>query len=356
MNDRFWELLGKHWSDQISSVEKAELEQMLMDHPDYWLKMGMLERLGWKRSSLLSENRIDYLAEKAIQSEDQYNPERKRKRLIWRAVAAIGLILLTAGTVIFLIQFRDMGNKLVWRQTTTTDGMKTMLRLADGTQLWLNAGSTLRYPEDFDNKTREVYLSGEAYFKVMHDAERPFIVHTSEMEVKVLGTEINVRAYKEEKYSSTTLINGAVEVVIHKNSKTKTVVLRPHQKIEVMKDEVVLSTPGPEKRREEIPALRGGDTISAGIVLAPVTIQDSLISEVAWKENTLLFENETLRSLAFRLERWYGVTIEIKDSALANERFTGRADNVSVEKLLHILQLLKPFHYTTHDKKIVIDK
>lgn len=352
MNERFWELLGKYWSDQISPGEKAELEQMLLDHPDHWLKMGMMEQLEWETGPRMAEKRLDQVVEKVIQSGERSRHRRvRRRRRLWQGTTAILLVLLAAGLMVWLQERKKTADGLTWQQAVTTNGMKTMLRLADGTQLWLNAGSSLRYPENFDDKKREVYLSGEAYFKVMHDAARPFVIHTDNMKVTVLGTEVDVRAYQEEKFAAATLINGAVAVTVHRENETKTVVLKPKEKIEVRQNAVVIDKLN-SGRRDVVPS----GSLSADIAVVPVTMKDSLISEVAWKQNTLLFENETMQSLARRLERWYGVTIDIKDSVIAQERFTGRADNISVEKLLRILQLLKPFHYTMHDKNIIIKK
>lgn len=356
MKDRFWELLAKYWSNQISLDEKAELEQMLLDHPDHWLKMGMMEQLEWNTRRLLAEDRVEKMAENILHNGRRSRKHRnlRRRHRLWKAAVAALLIAAVGGALLFFLEKKQVGGELQWQQTVTTNGMRTMLRLADGTRLWLNAGSALRYPDNFDRKTREVYLSGEAYFDVVHDAGRPFIIHTDGMEVKVLGTEVDVRAYKEEQYAVATLIRGAVEVMVRRQDDIKRVLLKPNQKVEVYKPAVVPGAAGKPAEKHRIQT--GTGVVPEAIVVAPVVMKDSLISETAWRENTLLFDDETLQSLAMRLERWYGVTISINDSTLALERFTGRADNIPVEKLLDILQLLKPFHYTIRDKRIVIRK
>lgn len=354
MNDRFWELLGKYWSDQINSEEKAELEQLLLNHPDHWLKTGMIDQLDWKLNPVLSEEQLDKITQRVINRRKNFlggkrKPERK-KIVLWQLAAAV-FIVLFAGFWIARWEIHKPKDGLVWKEAATTNGMRTKLRLADGTELWLNTGSVLRYPDNFNNKAREVYLSGEAYFEVVHNPARPFIIHTQNMDVKVLGTVLDVRAYKDEDWSTTTLISGAVEVALRKNEQKK-IMLRPHQKIEIHKDAVELKGTSYQMANASLDSV----ALDKGVVLAPVAVKDNVIPEVAWKQNIFLFDNETLQSLTRRLEKWYGVSIIIEDSTLAQERFTGRADNISLEKLLGILQLLKPFHYEMHDKDIVIKK
>ena len=195
-------------------------------------------------------------------------------------------------------------------------------------------------------------MTGEIYFKVEHDAGRPFIIHTTDMDIKVLGTEVDVRAYKDENYSQTSLIKGAVAVTVNRD-KQQQIYLKPRQKIVVqnmsLKVEDVHHGTGKNMTQPS------ADTIASEVLLEPIKVMDgNLIPETAWKENTLLFEDEPLESLAKRLERWYDIKIIITDSTLARQRFTGRADNVSLDKLLHILQIIKPFNYTMHNKELII--
>lgn len=368
MNERLWELLAKYWTGRISPEEKAEMERLLLEHPDYWLKTGLMQQIHWKPEQLLSSKQADRIADKivgpAIKSGVSYwngdadNIATKKTPAIlryWKRSASILFILCILVFSLIYIDHRQSQRPILWQQVTTTNGMKTTLRLADGSELWLNAGSTLRYPESFNERTREVYLTGEAYFNVKHDASKPFIIHTTDMDIRVLGTEFDVRAYADEHYSETSLIKGSVEITVNREKQTQQIYLRPHQKIVVQ--DSPLEVNGRNTRSSGIinSPLVAANSITRDVMLEPVKmVEGNVIMETAWKENNLVFEDEPLESLSKRLERWYGVKILIKDSTFARQRFTGRADNVSLEKLLHILQIIKPFNYVIEDKEVII--
>lgn len=148
-------------------------------------------------------------------------------------------------------------NDGVYKEMTTEMGMKTKKRLSDGSVVWLNAGSRLRYPEKFSSGQREVYLSGEGYFEVKASAGHPFIIHTSKMDIRVLGTEFNVRSYDDEDFAETALIRGAVEVAMKETGNNAPVLLKPNQKIIWKKPAAAVSAGVGLKKRQIRPLLNG---------------------------------------------------------------------------------------------------
>lgn len=362
MNDRLWELLARRWTGKITPEEKTELEQLLLEHPDHWIRAGLMEQTEWKLRGELSKERLDVMVDKITGEKRRLTSDEKKSdhsitHLLryWKWIAAAVLVFCVSGVGILFSFHSKTKNSIAWQKVITTPGMKTTFRLPDGTEIWMNAGSTLRYPKSFGNKIREVYLSGEAYFKVRHDAGRPFIIHTSDMNIKVLGTEFDVRAYPDESFAETSLIKGAVEVTVNSNKESRQFFLKPKQKVVVEKIATHINVIN-EKQKEQhnetsLPELAAVQDVK----IEPVKeVSGNIIPETAWKQNTLLFEDETLESLANRLDLWYGVNIVIQDSSLAKQRFTGRADNVSLDKLLQILQMIKPFQYSINDKEVVI--
>lgn len=362
MNDRLWELLAKRWAGRITPEEKAELEQLLLEHPDHWIRAGLMEQTEWVLHPELPNDRLDEMTDRITGEEEKRSFEEERMgrpvvRLIhhWKWIAAAILILCVSSVaVLFSIHSRTK-DTAAWQKVMTTPGMKTTFRLPDGTEIWMNAGSMVKYPKSFGGKSREVCLSGEAYFKVKHDAGRPFIIHTPDMNIKVLGTEFDVRAYPDEDFAETSLIKGAVEVTVNNGRGSRQIFLKPKQKVVVEKVSsqvsVIKENQVEQDHETPLPVL----TAVQDVKVEPVKeVSGNIIPETAWQQNTLLFEDETLESLAKRLDMWYGVNIVIQDSSLAKQRFTGRADNVSLDKLLKILQMIKPFQYKMNDKEVVI--
>jgi transmembrane sensor len=350
MTKRLSELLALYWSGEISAAEKAELDELLLQHPGDWLKAGQLEQLSFRRAPASNETDTDRLIDRVssfIANENAAQPVADRRHFPARKMLVALLLLICCGGALFgyfYWQSPLQGYKVV----TTDAGMKTRIRLADGSTILLNAVSTLRYPEKMDKSVREVYLIGEAYFDVKHVANRPFIIHAKKMDVRVLGTTFNVRSYQEEDFEETAVISGAVEVVVKEGQQVLKVT--PNEK-------VLLRKTATDKNEHAVATATGeGNIVIERQPLSPISATDSSrVLETAWVNNQLIFQNETLSAIVQRLERWYGVKIRIGDPQLAALRFSGRADNVSIEKLLNILQEIQPFKYSVQDDIITIN-
>lgn len=179
----------------------------------------------------------------------------------------------------------------------TPNAGQYQVSLADGTKVWLNAGTTLRYPKQFNEQSREVELEGEAYFEVEHH-EKPFIVKTSKQKIYVLGTKFNVSNYSEQQINRTTLLSGKVKIETDKGVKH----LKPQQELSIS---------------------------AAGIQVSQVIAEDA----IAWKNGMFLFDNETLESAMFKIAKWYNIRYEFKDPEMRRERIFGvvnRSENISV--------------------------
>ena len=182
--------------------------------------------------------------------------------------------------------------------------MDYKLMLADGTEVWLNATSKLRFPFNFSGDKREVYLEGEAFFNVAKNAAQPFIVHTEKTDIQVLGTAFNVSAYKNG-INSTSLVSGAVAT----KTGTSTVTLKPGQ-------EAILDNND------------------------KVNIRNFDEEEVlAWMRGIYIFHNTSLKEIGSVIDRWYGVKVVFDNPAIADKKFTGGLEKI--HKLDYFLETLK---------------
>ncbi len=190
-------------------------------------------------------------------------------------------------------------------------GGEYQIVLSDGTQVWLNSGSELQYTVPFIGNTRRVTLKGEAYFKVAHNKEKPFIVSTDNNSIQVLGTEFNVSAYKDDNQLITTLVNGKIQVDHHaKDHQLKTYYLEPNQ-------QTILDKETAQIQKKQV----------------DVTLY------TAWKEGRLKFKNEPLESFLKKLSRWYNVDIVLEDESLKQMTFTG--DLPRYNNMADILSILE---------------
>lgn len=232
-------------------------------------------------------------------------------------------------------------------EIATKKGSKSNIKLPDGTQVWLNADSKLTYNGNFSGLTREVTLSGEAYFDVAHDSLHPFIIHTGKANIRVLGTAFNVRNYPQDKSLEATLMRGKIEISFTDRPGEK-IIMKPLEKLIVQKDADSTAKITAGKALQDTPA--------NSIVLTSVTWSntDSIIAETSWMNDKMVFINQPLEKIARDLERHFAITVIFKNSEAGQYRYTGVFDDVSLDKVLQIIQLSKKINYKIEDKTVII--
>lgn len=267
---------------------------------------------------------------------------KKRSRLVsvnWKIASAVAASLLMIAASLLYFSNRPVRN-IAPNIVATKKGNKTNIVLPDGTKVWINADSRLTYEQSFGKKTREVELSGEAFFDVTHDPDRPFIVHTRNIDVRVFGTAFNVRCYADDSSAQTTLIRGSVQVCL-KHAKDKKIMLEPNEKL------VVQNTYSQQGKDSGLP-----DQPQIELLTAPFSAADSSVAETQWVNNKLVFKKEYLENIIPELERWYNVKIVLRNKN--NTRtFSGTFDNDALEDVLQSLKLSAGIKYKI-EKGIVI--
>jgi len=377
--DRTWFLIGKKLAGEASADELNELEDLLRSDPDMHYALQNITDL-WnlpapvnndteaafnRHVSRLRSTTNDWNhpeEEPALQPEHTYSITQKysRKKILTVSIAAAALMVASiywynsetkrAVAVRPFHTAQTTENKAV----STPYGSKKKISLPDGSTVWLNAGSTLTYNIAVGNNIREVTLSGEAFFDVApvtntQTSQRvPFIIHTRYIDVRVLGTAFNVKAYPKDKQTETSLVRGKVEVLVH-NRPEKKYMLQPNEKL-VIQNEIV-----------NVPATAQRDTATSKQPLVSIGSltygkKDTTAIETAWVQNKLVFDNEPFAEIAAKLERWYNVQIEFRNAKTKAMRFSGSFTNETVNDALYSFSVSTPFHYTIHGNKITIGR
>jgi ferric-dicitrate binding protein FerR (iron transport regulator) len=275
--------------------------------------------------------------------------KKYKKGLFGIAVTAIVAILFTG---IYLNYNRTDATLLAElpakSEISTKNGSKTNLVLPDGTKVWLNAGSEMAYDKNYGSKLREVTLNGEAYFDVVKNPEKPFIIHASKMDIKVLGTAFNVKCYKGEKTIETSLIRGSIEVTL--KDRQEKIMMKPNEKL-------IINTEEKEKIKAAPNKIAPVSSIQKPIILlSNLTIftKDNTVVETAWVQNRLVFVSETFEDIALKMERWYGIKIIITNEVVKQFRISGSFEKESITEALNALQLSSPFNYLIKNNVIII--
>jgi transmembrane sensor len=364
--NRIWKLMARKLAGEADDSELQELQGYLGANPEWQFSYDMMQAYWLTHPDVtLSEWEVEMAVDR-ITGRDDFELEvftdpvpgrrsRIRRRIVAGSLSVLAIsgialwwmLHLPVGAVSNARQFA-LGNRAESNRVETKMGTRSRLVLPDGTTVWLNAGSVLTYPSSFYSPNREVTLDGEAFFDVVKDPVHPFIVHASTMNIKVLGTSFNVKAYDKDKIMEATLIKGAVEVSRRDAPNAPRIMLRPNEKL-------IFHALPPAKNVETIPVFPSVSNVEV-TTLKPYKGSDDLI-ETAWVHNRLEFRGDSFEELASKMERWYNVRISFSDADMKQDkqfRFTGSFEKETVTQALDELKLTARFNYQTDSNDITI--
>ncbi|BAU56065.1 FecR family protein [Mucilaginibacter gotjawali] len=316
--------------DMLDRYLKGEASPGEVEQVDAWLDQHHAAGSPWQRMDKITRDRWLASLFRDIEAEaglDNTRVLRMHPGRIWL------LSLASVAAVIFIVFTVFLQKPSVKTTSSTANfavinipaGQKKQVLLADGSKIEVNSLSVLKYPLKFDAKTREVYLSGEAYFDIQHDASKPFIIHTGKVVTTVLGTAFNIKEDKKEHTIVVTVTRGKVSVA---NGNQPLGVITPNQQISF--NEISL-----QHSQKNVDAEKA----------------------IAWLESNLHFNNVTFADAANQLQQRFKVNISFANDKVKNCRFTGTA--IKAEKLDEILNIICMFNNATYktrpDGSIVID-
>lgn len=308
------ELLQKYIAGNATEAEKQRVTEWIQENPEnmreYMAQRKLHDMALWRTEPVAEEN------------------SRERKHFSLRGVymeaakiaAVLAIVLL--GTHYWTGKHQVPEDK-TWQSIYVPAGQRAELMLADGTKVWLNSRSTLTFPGSFKGDIRNVKLDGEGYFAVTKNVEQPFIVETNKCNVKVLGTEFNVMAYAGDSLWETSLLKGAVEILVP-GSNNSGMRLEPNM----------------------MASLKGNRLVKGRIKEADYFL---------WREGLLCFNDISVRDMIEKLKLYYGVDIVVNNTRILKNRYTGKfRTKDGVEHVLKVLKLNNKFTYTKDDETNVI--
>lgn len=242
----------------------------------------------------------------------------------YQRIAAVLFIPLILGISIYLF-YTSSGEENFYTAEAPL-GQKAKVELPDGSTVWLNSGSNIRYSSQFNKKNRTIDLNGEAFFEVKKNTGKPFFVHTQFLDVKVTGTRFNVNAYDEEAFIETSLIEGKVNVVL--KGESEAIQLNPGNVMAYSKSTHEIST---SKLNKD--------------------------AAIGWKDNRLIFINDDFSKLTRKIEKWYGVEIIYNPENFKENKLTVKLqEGEQLNRLLEIIETAVGAKCTTKENKIYIVK
>ena len=320
-NINIWELIAAKLHGELDSDENALLEKGLEDQHNQHLFTK-----GEKIHEDLNEAKRLLNSDLSGSWENIEKKVRTRRIGIYTGIfmkyAAILIVAFVSGLFVHT-QFTDRNQAVQYAEVEVMYGQLGHLFLFDGTEVWLNSGTKFKYPNKFNQNERNVFMEGEAYFKVAPNKQLPFKVKTGKLEVEVLGTSFNLSAYPSESTQSVFLDEGKVQIN------------------DLAGDKIGEVSPGQMAVKAD-----GNPSIQ-------VQNADSYFY-TSWKDGKITFSSEKLSDIAKKMERWYNVEIRFDQEALKDFNFSGTIlRNKPIDQTIMAMELLAPirFHYQVRPKE-----
>ncbi len=340
MNDeQIWILTTKYLSKEATEEEIDQLMKLLEQDEDaasLFHKMNLMWNHPKKWSGLHPYDPIQdkrRLFARIRAAEEKSIPLVKHRpsvvsRYLFKGLAA-AIVLIAVCTIVFFQQpSSDTSSpEIVWELQANPKGKRTIQTLADGTVVHLNANSRFKYAKVFSGDTREVFLEGEAYFDVASNPEKPFIVRTTEIATRVLGTSFNVRAYRDEPDIKVSLLEGKVEISNSQSPAVPKHFLSPDQQYIFNREDTTIN----------------------------INTTANLGKAIAWKENRLIIDGESLEEAVKKLETWYGVSIEIANPAIEGCQWIATFENEPLATVLKVLKYALDVSHEYQGDKIILN-
>ncbi len=306
------EQLLRYFSGELMVGERLELIHRIEN--DGQLKAEFIRLQNLNAVSQLSSRPTDQSEGasrfKAFTNQLKRNKQRKLFANIVKYAAMA--VILVASTIWSTLYLSDAITKPTMNTLYVPAGQRAQITLQDGTEVWLNAQSTLKYPSHFSKKSREVEITGEAFFNVTKDKKIPFIVSTQHINIQVLGTQFNVYSYPDAGYIQTNLVEGSVKIFEKLNEKN-TVILKPNEQVTIQ-----------------------GNKMNVTHANNP--------DHMLWRNGIYSFNNERLIVIIEKLQLYYDVKIVIEDPEIFNVRYTGKfRQRDGIDEILRILQKIQSF-------------
>ncbi|MEL7588141.1 MAG: FecR domain-containing protein [Prolixibacteraceae bacterium] len=322
-----WDEISAFLKREADMQQKATLKAWLMESPGNFVLLRDIIST-WqltRRTQPFYKPEEKVLWDKLVSRIGYKRPIRRSltRTLRWVAAAAILILVFLTGTWIGKNTVLKKPGELKYSSIVVPPGNRTQTILPDGTKVWLNSGSQLRYPTEFPEVSREVYASGECYFEVAKNKNQRFVVHYADISVQVYGTTFNVNQKANNRETVVSLIEGEVQVVDSENQS------------------FAFLSPG-----KQLVFSEGKGSVRDARNLQALT---------SWINNSLVFENQPLTEVVNYLEGWYGVQISLApELRRSTHRYTFKLKTESLREVLDMISVITPVTYKIEGENVII--
>ena len=302
------------------------------------------------------------LSDKKFRVEDNWRklvvriePRIRYKRFLreYGKIAAVFVVAFLLGVAVMKITPPKsiMQVQASWIINETPLGSKSSIILPDGSEVWMNAGSKIRYANTFNLNDRKLFLEGEAYFHVKTNSQKPFEVNASGITIQATGTEFNVRAYGDENFVETTLVEGKVSVNGMHSTRKETVYMKPGQNLTLF---IAEDSAPVQSLKNETADEQSGNKPNKPVIDKRLDSNVETAVYTSWKDDEWIIQKEKFSSLAVKLERRYDVEIAISDQKIMDFAYTGKLKDETLEQVMKVIGQTSPINYNINGKKVKV--
>ncbi|BEG99259.1 FecR family protein [Bacteroides sedimenti] len=308
-------LIAKHFSEELTIDEENMLTSWLNEDVNNIAYFNQLRNIWQVSYPSFNPETIDVAkAEKKIMKTIKVKRWTQMPAVVWwQRIAAIIILPLFLLMAYLINKEKNLTAEVVYQEIFSPFGVRSQVNLPDGSKVWLNSGSRLKYPVVFKSGIRDVYLSGEAYFEVHSDKNNPFMVKTANLAVKATGTAFNVEAYSTDSVIAVTLVHGKVNVELNND---RNIALVPNQRLSY-------------------------NNKSNSYNLAKV----DTYKWCTWRNGILVFRNDPLDYVFKKIGQMYNVDILVKDTQIASQPYRATFEGESLEEILRLMKMTAPIRY-----------
>ncbi|MGM9509003.1 FecR family protein [Larkinella sp. GY13] len=339
-----WTLVGKIVANEATDAERQQFDDWLSAHPEQKPLLDNLRRFWLTADAKLPNDPLDMaraferLQQRIENEKVDESPAGSRWRVRrWVGWAAAASVAIAVGVWSWLQIQTPAPQAAALVEQINQKGTRSQIRLADGSVVWLNADSHLRFPKAFTGNLREVTLEGEAFFKVTPNPKQPFVVRLATGSVRVLGTSFNIRAYPGDTTVETSVVTGRVAFI----AKPAATEQKTGSKSATTQKDTLLLTPN----------TKAIQSLTRHSVATEPTVA---VNQIAWTESKLVFRNTPMGEVAKTLERWYGTPVTLERESLRHCPLTGTFQNQSLREVMNLIAMTNRFQYELTPSQVTI--
>ena len=345
------DLLIRYLTEEATGEEISQVEQwcaMSDENQKTLEQLYFALQVGYRLTVIHSVDHHKALSnlKKRIRQKEQL---LRRRLAIQRLQRVAAVLLLPVALFSLWLLLHENETEVQYIELRSNPGMVSSFELPDGSKVWLNGGSRLRYPSVFKGKKREIQMNGQGYFEIARNEQQPFSIKTGDsFSLEVLGTSFNLSAYDDENIIETTLVEGSVRLNLMQNGKMVTRMMKPNEKVVYAKNRTSETIQMAKIEPQKHQIISPDSSIRKLNDPKPESVKVAMVDpqyDIAWKDHQILFRSHPMEEVIRSLGRYYNVQFVVRNEQVMDSEITGKFSNEQLPQVMEYLKIASGIKY-----------